>query len=118
MKNPNDIYVHEKEKRLTITTLAKNLLVTPRSVLKWFTKGVMPRKVYIHMLSVYFNTTHDEIINMLTRCHDITNAGYKIPFGQIVSLNMLRNSHNRLKAGNDPFPPDTSIYATDRIEYD
>lgn len=120
LKNPNSksFYEKEDEKRPTISKTARRIFVTPRSALKWFTKGVMPRNIYIGMLASHLNATHDEVRAMFKRCHDITNAGYTLPFGIMVGKDMLINSHKRFLDGKHPFPQNESIRDIGHIEYD
>lgn len=118
MKNPFSIYVHETEKRPTINRVAKKLGITDMALYKWYFKGATPRKANLGMLANYMQCTTAEALETVTRCHDITKAGYKLPNGLMIYKDMLKNSHARLLAGNDPFPPNTSIYERGRIEYD
>ena len=44
-----------------------------------------------------FNITKEDIKEMITRSHDIINAGYSLPFGLIIEKDMLKKAHFNLK---------------------
>lgn len=118
MINPFTIYAHGGEKRPTINYIADKIGVTQMSLYKWYFKGATPRKANLAMLASYMQCSKDDALATVTRCHDITKAGYKLPNGLMIYKDMLKNSHARLLSGADPFPVDTSIFERGRIEYD
>lgn len=122
MQNPYNIFCKddhvEGKERPTITRTADRIGVSHNTLYNWLTGKKQPRPYNLAILANHLNCTHQETRDIIKRCSDIVKAGYKLPFGVMVTWDMLKNSHARLLAGQHPFPPDTSNLYKDRIEYD
>lgn len=99
MKNPRYIFEYEpyEHKRLTLSRLSERIPVPRATLYTWFRRGASPRPHHVAILSNFLKCTKEDIKEMITRSHDIINAGYSLPFGLIIEKDMLKKAHFNLK---------------------
>lgn len=122
MLNPYNIFIKYNQKegheRPTITRTAKRIGVSPNTLYAWLTGKKRPRRVNLLVLANHLKISENDAMALIERSSAIAKAGHKLPFGIMVTWDMLTNSYARLLNGQDPFPKDLQKSHTGRIEYD
>jgi len=104
MKHPDDTFMDQRTPRMTTRRFSEKIGVSVRTVYKWFYLNANPRTVHIGTMARHLDCTHDEVRAMMHRSNAIIKAGYKLQYGQIIELDMLKQSHARILIGEHPFP--------------